>query len=78
MRVLLDHGADVNAHDILCGTALQAASSEDHDRVVRMLLDHGADVNAGSALQAASSNGHDRVVQLLLKYGAKESDSPPA
>ncbi len=54
---------------------LLAASSEDHDKMVKMLLDKGADVNAqgghfGNALQAASYEGHDQVVQMLLDKGA--------
>ncbi|KAK4220982.1 ankyrin repeat-containing domain protein, partial [Podospora fimiseda] len=55
--------------------ALQAASSEGHQEIVKLLLDKGADVNAqggfyGNALQAASSEGHQQIVKLLLDKGA--------
>ncbi|THU90826.1 hypothetical protein K435DRAFT_248533, partial [Dendrothele bispora CBS 962.96] len=57
------------------GNALQAASSQGHESVVRLLLERGADVNVqggkyGYALQAASSQGHESIVKLLLERGA--------
>ena len=62
VRLLLDKGADVNAHSGDYGNALQAATSGGHEAVVRLLLEEGADINAqggvyGNAPQAASS-GH--------------------
>ena len=44
--MLLDQGVDVNAQGGEFGSALQAASSKGHEKVVQMLLDQGADVNA--------------------------------
>ncbi|THZ72512.1 purine and uridine phosphorylase [Aureobasidium pullulans] len=76
VRLLLDHGADVNApsgfHD---DTALYAASENGHETIVRMLLDHGADVNnlralSRKPLHAALRWGYVEVVSLLLEYGA--------
>ena len=69
-------GADVNAQGGHYGTALRAASSRGHDKVVELLLDKGAEINAqgrfhGNALQAASAGGHDKVVELLLDKGAE-------
>lgn len=43
VRLLLEHGADVNAQ---YGRALRAASDGGHDIVVRLLLEHGADMHA--------------------------------
>jgi hypothetical protein len=73
--VLTDKGADVNAQGGHYGNALQAASYEGHEQVVKMLLDKGADVNAQggeyiNALQAASEGGHEQVVKMLLDKGA--------
>lgn len=59
------------------GTALQGASFESHEAVVRLLLEEGADVDTqggdyGSALQAAAAaGGHETIVRwLLLEKGA--------
>ncbi|KAJ7059443.1 hypothetical protein C8F01DRAFT_1295268 [Mycena amicta] len=83
VRLLLEHGADVNMQGGHDGNALQAASHSGHLDVVRLLLEHGADVNAQgghygnalrrhyeNALQAASAGGHLDVVRLLLEHGA--------
>ncbi|KAK6334444.1 hypothetical protein TWF730_003659 [Orbilia blumenaviensis] len=56
-------------------TALQAASTQGHNEVVRVLLEAGAKPNTpcefyGTALQAASAQGQELVVKLLLQYGA--------
>lgn len=80
---LLDQGANVNTQGGLCGTALQAASSKGHDKIVEMLLSYGATVRAPSrcyrpdsdALQASSSGGHDKIVEMLLAKGAN-TDAP--
>ncbi|EMR87690.1 putative ankyrin repeat-containing protein [Botrytis cinerea BcDW1] len=57
------------------GNALQAASYEGHEAVVKLLLEAKADVNAqggyyGNALQAASYEGNEAVVKLLLEAKA--------
>ncbi|KAI2603684.1 ankyrin repeat-containing domain protein [Hypoxylon sp. NC1633] len=75
VRMLLDHGADVNAQGGDYGNALQAASVQGHGKVVQILLDYGADIHAqggyyGTALQAASSQGHEKVIKMLLNHGA--------
>jgi hypothetical protein len=76
--VLLQTGADVNAQGGHYGNALQAASYDGREAVVRLLLKEGADVNEqggtyGNALQAASYHGHEAVVRLLLEKGANSS-----
>jgi hypothetical protein len=65
----------VNAKGGQFGSALQAASWNGHEAVIRLLLAKGAEVNAqggyyGDALQAASREGYVAVVQLLLEKGA--------
>jgi hypothetical protein len=73
VRLLLDAGADVNAHGGEC-TPLQAAVGGG-GRVVTALLDAGADVDARNrygqtALMYAARLGEARTVELLLGRGA--------
>jgi ankyrin repeat protein len=73
--VLLEKGANVNAHGGKCGTALQAASVHGQEATVALLLKKGADVNSqggeyGNALQAASYCKHEAIVALLIEKGA--------
>ena len=57
-------------------TALIAASSEGHDKVVKLLLDakanpDAADKDGTNSIMAASARGHTDIVELLIKAGAK-------
>lgn len=76
VQLLLNEAeVDVSAKGGYYGNALQAASYQDHENVVKLLLESGADPNAqggfyGNALQAASKQIHESVVQLLLCAGA--------
>ena len=47
MKVLLDHGADVNAKETLRGTTpLMWAADEGHAAAIKLLIDRGADIKA--------------------------------
>ena len=76
-RVLLDRGADVDAHGRgwMMGTPLNSAAAGRHADVAELLLDRGADPNArqGSGwtpLHSAAHNGDGETVALLLARGA--------
>ena len=76
-RVLLERGADVDAHGRgwMTGTPLNSAAAGRHTDVARLLLDAGADPNArqGSGwtpLHSAAHNGDLGMVGLLLARGA--------
>lgn len=74
VRLLLDHGADVNAKGGIYSGAIHAAAYKDQETVVRLLLDYGADINAlgpvGTALMFAAASGSEAMVRLLLDHGA--------
>jgi ankyrin repeat protein len=64
VKVLLEKRAEVNAQRGYYGNALQAASLNGHEGIMKMLLEKGAKVNAqggayGNALRAATYNGHE-------------------
>ena len=74
-QLLLEHGADVNAHNSHGSTPLLLASQNGSDEIVWVLLEHGADTDARdeegwSPLEQASMWGRVKVVEVLLEHGA--------
>jgi ankyrin repeat protein len=74
VRLLLEHGASVNACSPQGRTALHYAAAAGFTRVVEVLLDHGADVSAtdrqgATALSMARAAGKTATVALLIKRG---------
>ena len=74
-RVLLDHGANVNAQCDELWTPLHYASLWRHPRVAQLLLEHKAisntrNINNDTPLHMASGAGHLEIVRLLLDHGA--------
>lgn len=89
-RIMLDHGAEVNAFDTLGRTPLMYAVLSDvlPLEVVKLLIERGADVNArdrhkgsGDAgvtvLDIAKRNGYQPIIDLLVKAGAKTTPEAP-
>ncbi|RVD90393.1 uncharacterized protein DFL_001359 [Arthrobotrys flagrans] len=77
VKILLSHGADVNAQCRDYDHALRAAAAIGGDpKIVKLLLDHGANVNVqdgsafGTTLTATSLRGHGNIGKLLLSCGA--------
>ena len=75
VKMLVEHGADVNINIPIYRTALQAASHHGQVEIVKLLLEHGANVNSGSvssgySLQEAAHHGQAETVKLLLEHGA--------
>jgi uncharacterized protein len=81
VRVLLDHGADVNAKESWRGqTALMWASAEGNVTTVELLLKAGADLHARenggfTPLLFAVREGKIDVVRTLLKAGASAGET---
>lgn len=90
VRVMLDHGADVNAYDMFGRTPLMYAAISDRFPLdeVQLLIDRGADVNARdrheksgdeglAVIDIAKRNGDSAIVKLLEKSGARTSPLTP-
>jgi len=83
-RVLLEHGADVDAlsrNEHIQTAAIHAAAAsgageETRYELIELVLDHGADPNLAQgggfrAIDAARQNGDERVERLLKARGAR-------
>lgn len=75
VKLLLEHGANVNAVDIVRNTPLHFAAKYGCRRVVKLLLQAGApvdakDVHAHTPLSIAALRGHVSVMQILIRAGA--------
>ena len=78
-RLLVDHGADVNAFadNDLGVHPLNSAAAAGQREVAAILLEHGADPNAPtrggfSPLDAANENGDEELAALLRSHGAQD------
>jgi len=76
-RLLLTHGADINAHCQCASsrTPLHFASERGLINAVNWLLDNGADlehpgIDGRTPLNLAASSGHSEVARILLNHGA--------
>ncbi|EHB16818.1 GA-binding protein subunit beta-1 [Heterocephalus glaber] len=70
VEVLLKHGADVNAKDVLKMTALHRASQHNDQEVVELLIKYGADVHTQSkfcktAFDISIDNGNEDLAEIL-------------
>jgi uncharacterized protein len=77
VRILIEHGADVNAKQEAGWTALHAASQNGDVEMVRLLIAGGAHVHARAdnnqnALDLALTKGHQAVVDILDVYAASQ------
>ena len=77
VRILLEHGADVNAKQEAGWTALHAASQNGDVEMVGLVIAGGAHVHARAdnnqnPLDLALTKGHQAVVDILDVYATKE------
>jgi ankyrin repeat protein len=81
VRILIEHGADVNAQQEGGWTALHAASQNGDVEMVQLLIAGGAHVHARAgnnqnALDLALTKGHQAVVDILDAYATSERGAP--
>ncbi len=75
LKLLINHGADLNAKSKSEATPLLLAIGEENKEIVELLLNNGADVNAGdkykgTPLHNAVNRENKEIVELLLNNGA--------
>ncbi len=80
LKLLLDHGAEVDLQDSDGSSALMVASGARNIEVVKLLLEHNAQVhladkNGVTALALASASESPEIVRLLITHGKKENDT---
>ena len=76
-RVLIEHGADVNARATNDFTPLHESAASGKMEFTRLLLEHGADVKARTSdgktpLDYARAHNRDEIVELLSKYAGEQ------
>lgn len=80
VKLLLDHGADINVFSEKVGPPLTLAAELGYEEIVTALLRHGVDINDvrhGTALIAAAKEGHSTVTRLLISEGADVNKFDP-
>jgi uncharacterized protein len=82
-RLLVEHGADVNAFadNDLGVHPLNSAAAAGQREVAAILLEHGADPNAPTRrgftpLDAAHANGDEKLAEVLRSHGARDVPKP--
>ncbi|CAH0553399.1 unnamed protein product [Brassicogethes aeneus] len=75
VKLLVAHGADVNAQSTSGNTPLMYGCAGGHTEVVKFLLENGANVedhneNGHTPLMEAASAGHVGLAKILLMHGA--------
>ncbi|HXI38918.1 MAG TPA: ankyrin repeat domain-containing protein [Bryobacteraceae bacterium] len=75
IRILLDHGANVNVKDTFYGaTALSWATQKERWEVIKLLLGKGATAGADDVLMTAVEKGNAEIVKAVLE----KKDAIPA
>jgi ankyrin repeat protein len=73
-RVLIDHGANVNARQRDHWTPMHISAEKGHLGIAKLLLERGADVHAlnvhgQTPCQISVASGHREIADLLREHG---------
>jgi uncharacterized protein len=76
VKMLIDHGVNVNAKGYVGHTPLRIASRNGYPDIVKFLISKGAEIDSegddrATSLESAAGKGHLDVVILLTEAGAK-------
>jgi ankyrin repeat protein len=76
VKILLQHGADVNWKDGFQTSALMYAAASGQEQIIKILLDNDADVFAkdeqgNNVLSAAKESKNNRVIELITQAQKK-------
>ncbi|XP_055538273.1 protein fem-1 homolog B isoform X2 [Wyeomyia smithii] len=79
IKLLVEHGADVNHHTRNLSTPVRAACFDGRLDIIRYLVDHKANINFANAynntcLMIAAYKGHAEVVEYLLQNDALRNE----
>jgi ankyrin repeat protein len=86
VKLLLDHGANIELKTRFKQTPLFIACQYGHHSIVALLLDRGASIDLcidnsrsrSNPLHETCSNGHENIVRLLLEHGADPNARSPS
>ena len=74
-KLLIAHGADVNARDVAQATPLMYAAVRNSRKVIELLIENGADINArdndGTAVLIIAKLLQPELVALFKERGAR-------
>ena len=75
VKLLLEHGANVNARNVAGDTPLDVASEDGNVKIIKLLIRAGANVDSRNVIQStplfnACYEGKVHIAKLLIKYGA--------
>lgn len=79
VRVLIEHGANVNARSLDGKTPLYYAVIHGHAKIVQFLLNHGANVNipnTNGKLPIHVVGKSSTIAKILVKHGAQNARAP--
>ena len=70
LKLIIEHGLDVNSRDILVSITRSKLEQKDKESIIRLLLKKGADINKSNCLRFSLFDKDIELFNFLLKNGA--------